>query len=295
MPPTSGRSASPGGAGSAAAAAALSPVTELQIGDAILRRVADNVQRDRLAQNRAATGRVEYEERTARELLVSAFTEFFDLLAGRLAFITERRLMALPIHARAPDGFCVSRHHQNLADMERNDIARELKSREQGKQQLAEEQERVRGEVRRREEARRRLREDMVGFRAAGVFLIAEEGRQRAMLADERLRQLGDARKLFSDDEFAAMKAVAAREAREEAARQEVIAAAKREAASLDEKRMAEVHRRQQKLIGRCTHARNGTSVFVGPYPKKMCLICRIKLDPISGLYIIMEGKGKAS
>ena len=66
------------------------------------------------------------------------------------------------------------------------------------------------------------------------------------------------------------------------------------EAQALEEKRQAEVKKRQDKLIGKCTHARNGASVFTGPYPKKMCLICRIKLDPLSGLYVIMEKGAKA-
>jgi hypothetical protein len=242
--------------------------------------------------NKASLGQIEYQERTQREEITTRFYEYFDLLLGRLAHIEDRNQKSKPIHARAAPGFCLSRLEQRIADQEKKDAALEIWCREEGKKQLALDQEKYRQDVRKREEATRRLREDMVGFRAAGVFLIAEETRQRAMMDNEMGNSLIAARRRFAEEEAFAMKAMADREAQEEWARQAVIAAAKKEASALDEKRQAEVQRRQQKLIGKCTHARNGTSVFVGAYPKKMCLICRIKLDPISGLFVVMEGHG---
>jgi hypothetical protein len=54
------------------------------------------------------------------------------------------------------------------------------------------------------------------------------------------------------------------------------------------EKHAAEVQKDQNRLIGKCTHSRNGKSVFVGSFPKKMCLMCRVKLDLKSGLFVPM-------
>lgn len=259
------------------------------IANTILDKISDQIVHDRLTRNTSQRGQIEYQERTQREEVVAAYLEYFDLLAGHLARIEERNQMKKPIHARAAAGFCLSRLEQRIADEAKKEAEHEKLCRDDGKKQLIAEQERARQDSKRRDEMKRRLREDMVGFRAAGVFLIAEETRQRAMLDGEMGAGLANVRKRFAEAEAFAMKAVADRQAREEAARQEVISAAKREAASLDEKRRAEVQRRQQKLIGKCTHARNGGSVFTGAYPKKMCLICRIKLDPLSGLYVMME------
>ena len=267
----------------------MSPATERSIADAILDRVADGVQRERLAANRAATGLVEYGERAHREQVEAAFAEYHDLLRGRMAHAAERHQMAQPVHARAPPGYCLSRLDAHALETERRDRAEEQRCRDEGAAALRQSRQTAAVDTQKREDNRRRLREDLVGFRAAAVFLVAEESRQRTMGDKAMWDALAALCARFAAEEALAMKAVAAREATEEAARQDVIAAAKREAGQLDEKRQAEVQRRQQKLIGKCTHARNGTSVFLGAYPKKMCLICRIKLDAISGLYIQME------
>ena len=272
----------------------VSPPTNHIIADAILDKINDQITQERLIKNQCQRGQVEYQERTAREELTSQFYEYFDLLHGHLAYIEDRAQKKKPIHARATvPGFCLSRLEQRIADQAKKDQEHEMWCRKEGKKLVEKDQEKAKADIQKREEMKRRLREDMAGFRAAGVFLIAEEGRQRAMLDNEMGNNLYNIRKRFTDEEALAMKAVADREAREEAARREVVAAAKKEAQALEEKRQAEVRKRQEKLIGKCTHARNGASVFTGPYPKKMCLICRIKLDPLSGLYVVMEKGAK--
>ncbi len=272
-------------------AVVLSPGTVRQIADAIVDRAALAQQDERLLENRKATGLVEYRERTEREMIVAAFLDFFDLLRGRIEFIEQRRQHQMPIHARAAAGHCISLQQAREMDNARRDADQERRCREQGRRDLDAEREQRRADAKRREDDARRLREDMVGFRAAGVFLVAEETRQRSHLDGDYATQLAAMRRRFAEEEALSMRGVAEREAREERARQEVLAAAKKEAAALEEKRMAEVQRRQHKLLSKCTHARNGQSVFLQPYPKKMCLLCRIKFDPLSGTFIPMEGK----
>lgn len=267
----------------------ISQPTHHIIADAILDKVASNIQQARLDRNRSERGQIEYHERMEREEIIGAHLGYYDLIAGHLAHIEDQNQKKKPIHARAAAGFCLSRLEQRIADQARKDREVEMAAREEGRHEAILDKERAKQDANTREEMKRRLREDMVGFRAAGVFLIAEESRQRAMLDNEMGASLYAVRKRCTEEEALVMKAVADREAREEAARQSVISSAKKEAQAMDDKRKAEVDRRQQKLIGKCTHARNGGSVFTGPYPKKMCLICRIKLDPISGLYVVME------
>lgn len=272
-----------------------SPGHMRQVADAIVDRAIEAQTAERLLNNRKATGAIEYKERTHREEIIAAFYEYFEMLRGRIDLLAERWQHQQPVHARAGAGHIISQADSRALESARRDRDDDRRWREEGNLGVEEDRERNKGDMKRREDAHRRLREDMVGFRAAGVFLVAEETRQRSYLDADYGNQLIAMRKRFAEEEVMAAQRVADREGREDRARQDTINAAKKEAAALDEKRMAEVQRRQNKLISKCTHARNGQSVFIGAYPKKHCLACGIKFDPLTGLYFQMEGKEKAT
>ena len=114
-----------------------------------------------------------------------------------------------------------------------------------------------------------RGREDFVSQEAKKWASIVDGVARGAVEAEQRAKE-----RYLNSDEY--KQAVAERERK--------IA----EAEALEIKKQNDFRREQAKLVNRCTHSRSGSSVFVGPLAKKMCLICKVKWDDAANCYIKM-------
>ena len=140
----------------------------------------------------------------------------------------------------------------------------------------------------RRELRRRQILHDMQGVQAAQVFLVSDEIRQRRNLEENEQRTLVALRETHTRDGLEAEGDAALDALLRDAEDLKQGAAGAAEAARRAEKVAAEARKEQHRLIQKCTHSRNGKSVFAGAFPKKLCLICKVKLNPALGLLVPM-------
>lgn len=185
---------------------------------------------------------------------------------------------------------CLRRFERREAAVSSADAAREEKERQAGRAQQKAEAEAYAIHAA-ASEARRLAREAReADFRKSRVFIVGNELRGREETVSQEAKRWvqiveGAAKGVVEAEQRAKERYLASDEYRQAVADRERKIA---EAEALELKKQNEFRREQAKLVNRCTHSRNGTSVFVGPLAKKMCLICKVKWDDAANCYIKM-------
>jgi hypothetical protein len=252
-----------------------------------LAAVAESVAFDRRHVNGFAIKDLADAEGRARFEIAEDFDELHRREQGARRLVAERtkRLSTLR-------GNTLQLGLNKLGRLERSYDARaeeeEERFRQDGLRLLAleradEEQKQLRLDARRQQ-----MKADMEGFTAVKAFVESDQTRQRAGLEKSEQQAIDHLTSNFARE--LSQVEVRAKERREAEvrARQMNDTAAADAARKEQEKRQAEVQRQQQKLINKCTHSRAGKSVFVGSFAKNKCLMCRVKLDPKTNLFVQM-------
>lgn len=245
--------------------------------------------REILIQNRIDLASLQQVERIQREFLqeqsLDLATQFLSSLQLKLEKFTKQQYgqsLSVVIGEK--------KHYERQRLLEEKDAKIEDDDRLRGREELKKAREAAAQEWRERQAVLEERRKEEESYRAARTFVQGEELRQRQALhglQDVELKNIllelkeGEAeahrleyeRFINSDEQ---KRIVAEREAKIHAEREAQI------------KKDKEFKKEQLRMVTRCTHSRLGTSVFIGPLAKKMCLICKIKFDEGKGIYVRM-------
>jgi hypothetical protein len=222
-------------------------------------------------------------ETTERQHLWESFLEIFRREEGRRALIDDKAARK-DAGLRLQTARQTNRYNALAAAYDATDAANEERFRQDGlflldQQRHDEEQKRLRLEARRSQ-----MKADMEGFRAVKAYVEGDQTRRRTSLETEE----GHAWHHFQLQFKAGINEVhALRQQRlelEKSLRKRAEDDSAEAARKIRERQEGEVRKEQTRLAMKCTHSRNGSSVFVGPFPKKMCLLCKVKLDAKTGL-----------
>lgn len=251
------------------------------------RAAAEASTEERLSLNHIAAAHLFTEETAARHELWDDYMMAFEHERGR------RELLRSRLTAKA----CSKDNTRRLGENKFSRIADRYEAR------LAEEEERFRQdglkllEIQRSDDAqklmridarRKQMKADMEGFKAVRAFIESDQTRQRQAMYNEEDTWWCTTSQWFVDEKAAVEQASILRRQNDELARKREADEAQAAARKHADKQATELRHQQQKLINKCTHSRTGKSVFVGSYAKKMCLICKVKLDSHTGLYVQM-------
>ncbi|CCW70700.1 unnamed protein product [Phytomonas sp. Hart1] len=134
-------------------------------------------------------------------------------------------------------------------------------------------------------------------FRAAVVFIICRERTDRGLFEKEIEAAWN---KLFSKEADERKEAEQLAYERFMNSPEQLALAAERERKALKErKRKARFQKilqaEQKRIIDRCHHGRNGTSLLENPGPQKSCCRCRICFDENLGYYVNIDAKNSSS
>lgn len=225
------------------------------------------------------------EERDSRVDIEHDWYDLFEREVGYRQLTIERCQVAALKKERRQES-CDVKYGRYMSWSEQRDDVNEDWFREDGKRLLQESRDWDIQHAIRQQERRRQMRADMEGFKAAAAFIEGDETRNRQSISQSFELFLKQARQdiarkekdLLQDVEDAKLRVVRERQEQEAAA-----------SAAMDAARMKhedKVKKEQQRLMNRCTHSKNGKSVFLGPFAKKTCLMCKVKVDPVSGLLV---------
>lgn len=248
--------------------------------------VATTHRAERLLRNVIQTRELESDEAVARELVVDAFLEVHRRASGRFGAVTDAVAMRSTA-ALIRQGTCDAKYHRLQQRDAQRDAETEAWFREQGKTLLLESRDRDTQMRLRQMERRRQMKEDMQSITAAFAHVKGEESRQRQQLNNE-LDSFFDT--FFSTEvtEREHTRVWAIEQAQRDAAANAKAILMEQESMQQQQqaKREAEQRKEQARLRGKCTHGPRGTSVFVGSFSKKMCLMCKVKVDAATGLLV---------
>ena len=237
--------------------------------------------------NRLARSLVEDEEAAARAAIELDAGDIVVRERAARARVAERLATQRDVAARAL-AVCTHKFARLAAADAGRDALDEARFAADGRAKLATERDMTLIEMFRQDSRRRQMLNDMQGVHAAQVFLISDELRQRRNMAELEERALLGLLEASGRDGVARYweRDLDALVADAEHLKQSALGSA--EAARRAEKLAAEMRKEQQRLIQKCTHSRNGKSVFGGAFPKKLCLVCKVKFDPTIGMLVPM-------
>lgn len=246
-------------------------------------------QRTRLERNASEVQQLLVDERVARQTQEEERDHAWGaLLAFHGAAHEREALQQLATHRM--QARCDARYDARESAARRVDESREALERQRGAEQMRQERERSIREAHEREAAVVAKRQRAEMMRAARAYIAGSETRDRASVTQEEVTAMEALRaaELRGRDEANALayeRFINSDEQKQIVAERERKAAEERAAALRKE---AEFRRDQGRMVKNCTHSRAGTSVFLGPLAKKMCLICKVKFDDSQGIYIRM-------
>ena len=253
------------------------------------KRKAERTQAIFFGWNQACLSDLQRVESSNRFLLEDDYLEFFRRHDGALRLIRQREGEKKLKYERLISR-CDDKHGSNL----RRDMTLEKQIEhadlEEGRRALKDERRRAAEEQKEREKTIEKRRAERESLGKALAFISGEETRGRYALNQEQVgawRDFLQAERhgLENLDSEIAARWLATDEGRAQRAAEEAKAEEQRKAAL---KKEQDFKKEQHRLKNKCTHSRNGTSVFVGAFPKKMCLICKVKYDATTGLYHAM-------
>jgi hypothetical protein len=263
--------------------------SEHQLRVAYDRQAADARRATRLLLNHAAAHALECDERLSREEIELLCQDSYEVALTMIAAIFQKQHNMAVMRLRH-DEHCATIFDAKMRRDAESDAAREAQDMQRGRDELKRQRELddLRAAQRTADVLMRQKIAD--SFRAAQAFIMGKETRDRSELTAERdlahkkfwriLRKSEkEARELeqLSFENSDSQKQLQAE--RERKLAEERQAAAKRE---------LEFKKEQHRLVNKCIHSRTGTSVFLGPQPRKVCLICRVKFDEGLGIYTRM-------
>lgn len=230
---------------------------------------------------------LEDQESSDRHDLTERFFEMFDrerAAKERSILLTQRRVLT----KESREAVSTHKYEKLMKIYDTKLATEERRYAEDGLQKKRKEEDLHATLLFRREQRLRQMRDDMQGVHAAQVFLVTCQVRERFDLIQLEERQvLGlqeqERRHSFQVEEWTEWDQMQGT-AEDSIQMATDLAVAERRA----ERQKQELRKEQQKLISRCTHSRNGKSVFAGAFPKKICYLCKIKYDPLLGLLVPM-------
>jgi hypothetical protein len=242
---------------------------------------------DRAALCELAARLLGQEEAAGRAALAEEFMFVFEKERG-MRHAAADRAARKGMNVRSRGMACDARHARLAATYDAAAAAREERFADVGKAELHTQHQRELVQDANRAERLAKIRDAMNAIDAVIVHIVSEHGRQRRAMEKDEVKALRALGLLFKRETAEATLRVA------ETAHSALLERSKKVDAALAAERQSadkasgQQRRQQARLVGRCTHSRLGKSVFAGSFAKKMCLICKVKLDAATGLYVQM-------
>ena len=243
----------------------------------------------RLSQNKVSVHALESDERLDREDIELMLDLGYDMVRQAVedAWQSHRNLSVMRSRREERCDRLFTPRIQREID---SDMLQEKQERANGRTLLCQEREMIVKHAAQRNADVLQRQKEADSVRTAQAFVAGEETRDRASILKE---QEGALRSLVVQQRRDEVSARQLEQLNFENSDEQRRLAADREKKATEERQVAmkrelEFKKEQHRLVTKCTHSRTGGSVFVGPVPRKVCLVCRVRLDEATGIYVRM-------